>query len=136
MKQFLNLLVGITLLASCNNAEKKATDNYQKAKETLLQTETKNPLKFLTVEAKDKKNLIRQTVISGTVTSAAKEALYKDVELELSFYSKTAVLLEKDNETIYEVIKPNSSASFKTKYFAPKGTDSIAVKIISAKIAE
>jgi hypothetical protein len=44
------------------------------------------------------------------------------------------VLLEKDNETVFEVIEPGKGADFKTKYFAPKDTDSVAIKIISAKV--
>jgi hypothetical protein len=58
----------------------------------------------------------------------------QDVELELSFFSKTGVLLEKDNETVYEMIEPGKSADFKSKYFAPKGTDSVAIKIVGAKV--
>jgi hypothetical protein len=58
------------------------------------------------------------------------------VQLELCFFSKTGTLLEKSNETVYDNIEPGKSADFKTKYFAPKGTDSIGIKILSAKIKE
>jgi hypothetical protein len=56
------------------------------------------------------------------------------VDIQLDFYSKTGTLLETDKETVYEILNPGESKSFKTKYFAPKGTDSVALKILGAKI--
>jgi len=35
---------------------------------------------------------------------------------------------------IYETIAPGGISNFKTKYFAPKGTDSVAMKIVAAKV--
>ena len=113
--------------------EKKEKDKYEQTKETLEETEKKNPVRFLTVEGKDHRNLLRQTVIKGTITNKATVARYKDIDVELAFYSKTGALLEKDHEVIYETISPGTTADFKTKYYAPKGTDSIALKIIAAK---
>ena len=123
-------------LSACNSNDKTAAqekDSYEKTKETLEEKEKKNPAKFLSVTSKDKHNLLGQTVIKGTITNNAKIVTFKDVELELSFYSKTGTFLEKDNETIYDAIAPGNSNSFKTKYFAPKGTDSIAIVVKSAK---
>lgn len=61
-------------------------------------------------------------------------ATYKDVDLKLSFFSKTKALLETDKETVFEVIHPSESKNFKTKYFAPKGTDSVALEVLAAKV--
>ena len=96
-------------------------------------TEQKNPALFITVSGRDKRNLIGQTVVKGTLTNIAKVSSFKDVDLELSFYSKTGAMLEKDKETIYETLAPGDSKNFKTKYFAPKGTDSVALKVTGAK---
>ena len=41
--------------------------------------------------------------------------------------------LEKDIETIYDVVAPGKSVDFKTKYFAPRKTDSIGIKVLGAK---
>lgn len=129
------LLMGI-LFSACNSKAKNETaekDNYEKAKESLEEKEKKNPLSFLKIISRDKHNLIGQMVIKGSIANNAKVCVYKDVQLELTFFSKTGVLLEKDSETIYEVIDPGKSANFKTKYFAPEGTDSVGIKILSAK---
>jgi type IV pilus biogenesis protein CpaD/CtpE len=137
MKQ-IPVLLFITLLfiTACSSNDKKTTDKkdaYEQTKETLAETEKKNPVRFLSVEGHDKKNLLGQTVVKGTLTSKATVSSYKDVEIELSFYSKTGTLLEKDIETIFETIAPGKDADFKTKYFAPKGTDSVALKVMGAK---
>jgi hypothetical protein len=124
------------ILAACSSKDKKADkgkDKYEQTKESLEETEKKNPERFLTVSSHDHRNIIGQTVIKGTVSNSAKVASFTDVDVELSFYSKTGALLEKDHEVVYETIAPGSSASFKTKYFAPKGTDSIAMKVSGVK---
>lgn len=137
------LLIGSILLSvtiSCKNGadQKKGAsdDSYEKAKESLEEKEKKNPVRFLSISGKDKHNLIGQTVIKGSITNKARIATYKDVEIELSFFSKTGVLLEKEKETIFEVLEPGETTDFKTKYFAPKGTDSVGLKIVQAKTEE
>lgn len=137
MKHLLILFTGILIItASCNNSheyEIKASDKYEKIKESLGETEQKNPAKFLTVTGNNKKNLLGQTVVKGTVANNATVITFKDVEIKLSFYSKTGALLEEDKDVVYQSINPGRSANFKSKYFAPKGTDSVAFHIEGAK---
>lgn len=138
MKKIIPVLIAVSFVfASCGGDEKaeeaKSKDKYEQTRETLEQTEKKTPKRFLTVEGTDRRNLIGQRVIKGTITNKATVAGYKDIDVEISFYSKTGALLEKSHEVIYETIAAGNSTSFKTKYFAPKGTDSIAMKIYAAK---
>ena len=138
MKKIPVALAILTLfVTACNSHDKKSADKtkdqYEQTKEDLAETEKKNPALFITVSGHDKRNLIGQTVVKGTLTNNAKVSSFKDVELELSFYSKTGALLEKDKETIYETLAPGDNKSFKTKYFAPKGTDSVVLKVTGAK---
>jgi hypothetical protein len=130
------LFATVSLSTACNSGDKTTgvkKDKYEQTKEDLEATEKKNPTRFLSVTGHDKRNLLGQTVVKGTLSNSAKVASYKDVEIRLSFYSKTKALLEEDAETIFETIAPGKSADFKTKYFAPKGTDSVVLKIIGAK---
>lgn len=130
------ILSSTVLLFSCTNGTKydvKASDKYEHSKEELSETEKKYPARFLKVSGSDKKNLLGQTVVKGTLFNNAKIVSFKDVELKLSFYSKTGALLEQDQEVIYETVEPGGSKSFKTKYFTPKGTDSVAMEVVSAK---
>ncbi len=136
MKNLCSLIMfSIILISGCNSSQQKSTadkEEYQKAQAILLEKETRNPVNFLTVSSKEKHNLLGQTVIKGTISSIAKVCVYNDIAIELSFFSKTGTLLEKDKETIYEKIDPGVSVDFKTKYFAPKGTDRVVIKVVAA----
>jgi hypothetical protein len=67
------------------------------------------------------------------VFNNAKIVTYKDVDVKISFYSKTGAILEEDHETVFENIAPGKSAKFKAKMFTPKGTDSVSFKVEGAK---
>ena len=137
MKIFLPIFVTTLLLTACGggekNADTKAEKNYEKSKESLEQTEQKNPAKFITVNGNKKKNLIGRTVVRADINNNAKIVTYKDVDVKITFYSKTGTVLEEDHETIYENIAPGTSVHFKSKFFTPKGTDSVGFKVVEAK---
>ncbi len=127
------------IIFSCRSDVKKASTEkevYEKTKESLQEKEEKNPQNFLFAEGHNKRNLLGQIVIKGSLTNKASVAVFKDVDINLSFYSKTHALLEQDKETIFEVLRPGESKNFKTKYFAPKGTDSVALAVLGAKIVK
>ena len=136
--KYLLIFIFSVLLFACSTdtATKTKTEkeSYQLTKEDLLKKEQKAPQNFLVVSGHNKKNLVGQTVIKGSVTNKASVATFKDVDIKLSFYSKTKALLETDKETVYETLAPGVSKNFKTKYFAPKGTDSVALEILGAKV--
>lgn len=139
MKRSIVLLISFSaILFSCSNSDSKQTatekESYEKTKETLLKKEQKNPQNFLVVEGHDNRNILGQTVIKGTITNKATVAVFKDIDVKLSFYSKTRALLETDKETVFELLHPGKSKFFKTKYFAPKGTDSVALAVLGAKV--
>jgi hypothetical protein len=138
MKQLLFLLMSSALLFSCNQDDAKKAqiekESYEATKETLLEKEQKDPPNFLKINGHDKKNIVGQTVVKGMITNKATVAVFKDVDIKLSFYSKTKALLETDKETIFELLHPGESKNFKTKYFAPKGTDSVALEVLGAKV--
>lgn len=141
MKRFVFIILTLTtfLLYGCTNGDankEAAKQSYEQTKETLLNKEQKEPDAFLSVKGNSKKNILGQTVIKGIIESKATLAVYKDVELQLSFFSKTKALLERNKETIYVEVLPGQTEKFKTKYFAPKGTDSVGLSILSAKIRE
>ena len=137
---FVLIAIVSVILFSCSERETTKAANekesYEMAKESLQDKEVKNPQNFLTVTGNNRHNLVGQTVIKGTITNKATVASYKDVDIKLDLYSKTGTLLETDKETVYEIIAPGQSKNFKTKYFAPKGTDSVALTIIGGKFAE
>lgn len=140
MKILLISLTATAIFLSCQNNDEKnisaEKDSYEKTKQALRDKETKQPQIFLSITGNDKHNLIGQMVVKGNIHNRASVAVYKDINVQLDFYSKTGALLETDKETIYETIRPGESKNFKTKYFAPKGADSVSLKVLTAKIGE
>jgi hypothetical protein len=135
MKNPILFSLSFIFLFACKteNKEKKFDpQSYEKTKESLADKEKNNLAKFLKVDNRDRKNLIGQTVVIGHITNKATICTFKDVELKMSFYSKTGTKLDEGIETIYETILPGESVKFKTKYFAPKGTDSVAIQVLKA----
>ena len=137
-KMIIFLFFACIMLASCSSDNdskaKSEKESYQLTKEELLRKEQKSPQYFLIVSGRNQKNIVGQTVVKGSITNKASVAVFKDVSLKLSFYSKTHALLETDKETIFETFRPGESKNFKTKYFAPKGTDSVALEVLGAKM--
>jgi hypothetical protein len=135
IKSALAFLFSIFFLAACNSdSVVKENESYHQTKESLLKKEEKNPASFIVVRGDSRKNIVGQTVVKGTLINKASVATFKDVDIKLSFYSKTKALLETDRETIYQILNPGESQNFKTKYFAPKGTDSVGLEVLGAKI--
>lgn len=133
------ILILVPVLFSCSSGGESGLnerDRYEQTKKSLLEREQENPVMFLTATANRKKNLIGQTVVRGRISSTATLAIYKDIVLNLDFYSKTGALLESDIETIFTEVGPGRSEDFKTKYFAPKGADSVAVTVKGAGIVK
>src|SRR6187551_3264874 len=110
----MGMLTGVFLLLSilsCKSNDSremndKETGAYEHGKTSLEQIEKKKPLEFLSVKGSDKKTLVGQTVVKGTIFNKGKITTYKDIELKISFFSRTGALLEEDRETIFESINP------------------------------
>lgn len=136
MKILSQLLCFICLQALVSCADGAMDDSeekgYQKKKESIRQTEIRNPEKFLVVEFHKRKNLLGQLVVEGKVTSKAAAVSYKDIELVVSFFGRTNALLKEEREVIYDSIPPGLSRSFKRKYFNAGISDSMTVQVVAA----
>ena len=136
MKNLLFLFAVLLVFNACedkNDYDIKTEKTYEHHKGNLEKTEQRNPTQFLLVKGQRKKNILGQSIIKGQITNLAKIVSYKDIDVKLFFYSKTGALLEEDHEVLYETVPPGGVKKFKSKYFTPKNTDSVAFKIISAK---
>lgn len=118
--------------ASCNSDTQSNTSSYETKKMSLEDQEKMTPLNFLHIEGQYRTNLIGQFVIEGKVSNSATIATYKDVEVEISYISKTGAVINKGSEIIYEFVKPNNAIPYKFKKDAPNGTASVSLDIINA----
>jgi hypothetical protein len=135
-RHFALIILAVTFLFACNenDSSQQKKESYELTKKELLSKEQKDPTAFISISGHNKKNIVGQTVVRGILTNKASIAVFKDVDIKLSFYSKTKALLETDKETIFDILEPGDSKDFKTKYFAPKGTDSVGLQVLGAKV--
>lgn len=127
------LLLFFAAACSSNKTEKAATD-YKQHKESIEEQEKKNPLNFLKVDGTHKKNLLGKTVVNGLITNTAAICSYKNVRVKMLSY-KNSNMVEEHEDVIEDIVQPNNSIHFKTRYRLPKGTDSIALSIMSAEVS-
>ncbi len=138
MKQIIFIAIIVTGLIACGSKDKeKKFDNhtYEEQKTSLLDKEKNHPLQFLKIEGDDRRNIWGQTVYKGTITNKATLCSYRDVRVKL-LYFKAGVQVANHEELFDNSISPNDDYSFKAKYKTPRGTDSVAVYIMSAKAAD
>ena len=78
-----------------------------------------------------KKNLFGATVIKGKIVNTASVAVYKNTRIKMLCY-KNGIRVEEHEDVLPELIKQGTIKNFKIKYHLPKGTDSLALSIMSA----
>jgi hypothetical protein len=103
-------------------------------REQLKAKENQHPTEFLAGEISFHDNLIGQSVIRGHVTNSATAATFKDIELTITYLSKTGAIISNEIFTVYEVVRPGQSASFKFKTRSPKGTKDAEMVVSGAKV--
>lgn len=134
MKYLLVFSFSTLLIISCGsqNFDKQT---YTANKQSLADKEKNSPLSFLKVDGDNHKSLFgigRETVVNGTITNNATVCSYKNIRVKMLCFSD-GKRVEEHEDVISETINPASSKDFKTRYKLPKGTDSIALSIMSAE---
>jgi hypothetical protein len=129
MKILLASLCMVCLFACSDNFD---TKTYSENKESLAQRESDNPAQFLHVSSDDKKNLFGATVVKGKVVNTASVVAFKNIRIRMLCY-KSGVRVEEHEDVFPNIIKPGTVKNFKIKYHLPKGTDSLALSVMSAE---
>ncbi|MEO8712997.1 MAG: hypothetical protein ABI405_12775 [Parafilimonas sp.] len=124
------IITCILFLFSCK--EKFDTKTYQENKVNLAQRESEHPEQFLKVSSNDKKNLFGATVIKGKIVNTASVSVYKNTRIKMLCY-KNGIQVEEHEDVMSDIIKPGTVRNFKIKYHLPKGTDSLALSVMSAE---
>src|SRR6478609_11164246 len=127
--KFLLAVICTVFLFSCK--EKFNDKTYQENKLTLAQKESDHPEQFLRISSDDKKNLFGATVIKGKIVNTASVAVYKNTRIKMLCY-KNGIRVEEHEDVMPELIKPGTVKNFKIRYHLPKGTDSLALSVMSA----
>ena len=121
----------VVSIVSCR--EKFDSKTYEENKQSLADREKEHPEQFLRVSSDDKKNLFGTTVIKGRLVNTASVCCYKNTRVKMLCY-KNGVRVEEHEDVVPDVIKPGNVKNFRTRYHLPKGTDSLALSVMSADV--
>lgn len=134
MRSFYFLIIILFILSCNNNSNYESTTpaTYEEKRQSLAEIEQENPTNFLKVEGTYRENLVGRWVLEGSIFNTATTARYKDVVLEITYYSKTNTYLGSETKVFYEYFEPNSEKKFKIKVDGYGGTEKIGYNISSA----
>ena len=125
------IILFIVSIVSCK--QKFNSKTYEENKQSLADREKEHPEQFIRISSDDKKNLFGATVIKGRLVNTASVCWYKNTRVKTLCY-KNGVRVEEHEDVIADVIKPGNVKNFRTRYHLPKGTDSLALSIMSADV--
>lgn len=134
------LLLTIILLTNCNNfdstdsSESNITERSPEELKMDLKTQEQSaPTEYLTADGTYHENFWGDKLkISCTITNKATLATFKDVVVQVTYYSKTKTELGTNEYTIYEMFPPNSSNIIEMKIDNYKDVNSIGLGVINA----
>lgn len=128
------ILVPLLFFACHTNSspENYSASGYQKQKLSLEQQEKQDPLRFISSKGTYRKNVFGRFVLDGTIINTATIATYKDVVLEIKFYSQTETLLSTKQHTFYEYYPPGSTKIFQLKLDGDEGAAKIGWEVVGA----
>ena len=132
MKNIIAILFASVMFIACQSGEQRPSAKYEEKKATLEEMERDSPLKFLKVNASHRGNLLNQTVVEGDISNRATLVSYKNIQVQISFLDKDNSLIEKQKETLDDVVKPGATMDFKIKTSHIKGATSVTIEIIAA----
>jgi hypothetical protein len=102
----------------------------------LLATEQRDPSTYLEVVGTYSRNFSRQLVLEGDIESKASIATFKDPVLSVTWYSKTQTEIGTQQYSVYELLRPQSSAHFKLETAAPGEVASVIMGVYEATPVE
>lgn len=129
-------IIGVSVLFNkfMTNNSKSNPSNYKEQKMTIEEKENTDPKKYLSVQGKYNESFWgTKFKVRGEITNRASVADYKDIIIQITYYSKTKSVIGSEDYTIYEVFPPNQEKSFKLDAEKYNDVDSISLSIIGAK---
>ena len=139
MKKVLFVVAIITtcFISGCGKSapqKQQTTDDI--GSESLVQ-EKDSPLLFMDVEAKIKKaeddESGNKEMIYGTISNTAMQTKFKDITLNVKYYSGSNDLIESTDIIVYKFFEPNSRTKFELNINPPDSMKTYEVHVKDAK---
>lgn len=128
------IVIGIVIGSIMNTTTGKAP-TYEESIMTIAETEAAYPVNYLSAGGKYHETFLGDKIkIEGVIENKATVTTYKDVVIEVTFYSKTDTPINTENYTIYEFYTPTSRKEFKLKVTNYSNIKSIGWEVVGATV--
>jgi len=97
-----------------------------------LTLEQANPNAYIKGSFQYRSNLLDETVVTGTFINTATLASYKDLQVDIAWFSKTNTAVETQRRTLFEYLSPGQTVSCKWKLSGPSRYDRVEVTLVTA----
>ncbi len=136
LKTAITFFIIVGIIATINklfSREPFVSNTYEEKVMTVEEMERAAPRKFLEVTGKVYENFWGDKIkIKGMVSNKATVANFKDVVLEVTFYSKTKSVITTEKYVLYEFFNAHSEKEFFLKITNWKGTHSVGCVVVGA----
>lgn len=106
---------------------------YQERKMSVLEVEQADPARFLRAFGNYNRTLFGKKIkVHGSVTNSATVANFKDIEIEVVYYSATRSIIDRERFTLYDFVPAHSTKSFEWKISPPQGTETLGWEAVGA----
>jgi hypothetical protein len=125
-------LIAVVIITNYVN-ERNNLPSYEESVMTIAEMEAADPINYLNADGKYHPNLIGDKLkINGVVHNKATVTTYKDVVIDVIFYSKTNTEIAREQYTIYDFFDPNTQKEFKLKVNNYSNVESIGWEVANA----
>ena len=127
------LVGGFALLNQMNISTSSTGGSYQEKVMTVEEIEKADPTRFLDASGSWSENFWgNKYTINGTVTNSATVANYKDVVINVTFYTKTKTEISTKQYVLDEFVPAHSTKKFEWKLERPNGAEGLGWDVVSA----
>jgi len=107
------IMMAIGAISSYNDSQ-NYVPTYEESVMTIAQMEAYEPANYLSADGTYRPNFLGDKLkIDGVIHNKATATTYKDVVIDVVFYSKTNTEIGREQFTIYDYFVPNSKKGFK-----------------------
>lgn len=129
------VVFSIILVVANYNQKTESTPTYEESIMTIAETEAAYPINYLEADGRYKENLLGDKLkIDGNIQNNATVTTYKDVVIEVTYYSKTDTEMGTESFTIYEFFPPTSKKPFNLKIKNYSNISKIGWKVVNATV--
>ena len=129
------LITALVMYLKTKDPEETVSDEitYEEKVLSIEEQERSNPVRFVKASGTFKKLIFGgKYKINGTITNKATVAKYKNVVVQVTFYSGTKAPLGSERHTIEDEFLPGQTKEFKLKVDPPRGAESCRWTAVAA----